>query len=71
MNNFKGLSLEPTDALKNISTILEGGYLLVICSDKQFQKLAIWSSILHVSTQPLRVLIRWRIRNERIRRFTP
>lgn len=34
MNNFKGLSLEPTDALKNISTILEGGYLLVICSDK-------------------------------------
>ncbi|HDY3609432.1 TPA: hypothetical protein RQ360_006350 [Klebsiella michiganensis] len=34
MKNFKGLSLEPTAALENISKILEGGYLLTICSEE-------------------------------------
>ncbi|MDG9774724.1 hypothetical protein [Klebsiella michiganensis] len=39
MKNFKGLSLESVDALKNISAIIEGGHLLAICSDKEFSEI--------------------------------
>ena len=38
MKTFKGLSLEPLDALKNISAIIESGHLMVSCSDKECEE---------------------------------
>lgn len=39
MKNFKGLSLEPVDALKNISAIIEVGHLMTSCSDKECEEI--------------------------------
>ncbi|HBQ5642597.1 TPA: hypothetical protein L7572_005592 [Klebsiella variicola] len=36
MKNFKGLSLEPVDVLKNIGAIIESGHLLAICHDREY-----------------------------------
>lgn len=39
MKNFKGLSLESVDALKNISAIIEVGHLMTSCSDKECEEI--------------------------------
>ncbi|ECC1693750.1 hypothetical protein DPB93_16180 [Salmonella enterica subsp. salamae] len=36
---FKGLSLAPLDALKNISAIIECGHLMTSCSDKECEEI--------------------------------
>ncbi|EEA3740289.1 hypothetical protein J5047_002635 [Salmonella enterica] len=36
---FKGLSLVPLDALKNISAIIETGHLMTSCSDKECEEI--------------------------------
>lgn len=39
MKNFKALSLESVDALKNISAIIEVGHLMTSCSDKECEEI--------------------------------
>lgn len=39
MKAFKGLSLAPLDALKNISAIIECGHLMTSCSDKECEEI--------------------------------
>lgn len=39
MKNFKGLSLESVDALKNIIAIIEVGHLMTSCSDKECEEI--------------------------------
>jgi len=39
MKTFKGLSLVPLDALKNISAIIEVGHLMTSCSDKECEEI--------------------------------
>lgn len=39
LKTFKGLSLAPLDALKNISAIIECGHLMTSCSDKEYEEI--------------------------------
>lgn len=39
LKTFKGLSLVPLDALKNISAIIECGHLMTSCSDKEYEEI--------------------------------
>lgn len=39
LKTFKGLSLAPLDALKNISAIIECGHLMTSCSDKECEEI--------------------------------
>ncbi|EGX5144551.1 hypothetical protein DQ657_09980 [Salmonella enterica] len=39
LKTFKGLSLAPLDALKNISAIIETGHLMTSCSDKECEEI--------------------------------
>jgi hypothetical protein len=64
MKSFKGLSLHPHDAFKNIGALIEAAGILTAVTDEEYQELSDVIIGFVVSMQKSQKILNWRKSNE-------